>query len=90
MDVSPTVLSLLVQHAMNCLPEPEDDEAPCCSNCCGPCAALDMLRITGELDAAVLEGGFQIEGYYWWDGTGVDRKWLAARTAPDCEMCRGT
>lgn len=88
MDLSPA-LSLLVQHALNSLPEPGDEEAPCCWNCCGPCAALALLRLDGSLDTAVLEGSFQIEGYDWWDGSGVDRAWLDARMAPDCETCRG-
>lgn len=87
MDIPPIALSLLVQHALNCLPEPDDELAPCCSNCCGPCAALALLRWKGSLDAAVRAGAF--ENYDWWDGSGVDRAWLDARMAPDCETCRG-
>lgn len=88
----------LAFHALNHLPDNEDDDGPrlldadgtpkwCCRNCCGACLGLFQLREMGLLDKLLASTG-KAHGWSWWD---TDLQTVKAgyldNIAVRCEQC---
>ena len=79
------ILAGLIAHSLN---THAGNDAPCCSNCCAPCASVMQLAADSTIDAVLVEMG---PGYDWWDDStaSVSRPWLAAHISPSCNAMSG-
>jgi hypothetical protein len=65
----------------------EDQDEGCCPKCCAPCAALNHLAATGQLDRIAGDYVARTGECDWWDAAAgrVDPVWLArAWRLTDC------
>ncbi len=78
-DSKDMAVAMLAQHALSALWAASDcqpDGMGCCHVCCAPCAALDYLDRTGQLDAVLAAWPEHIDGNSTFVDGKLDRDWM--------------